>query len=113
MKKRITVLCVAALVMFLAGCASYKVTGPEARKINRFLSRIQQNCGNQTIGGQTVTSLFAINSSDPIFQSWTTDLVTGKLSKKEYAKTINGSYPGTNNDRAISCITGQLPATAK
>ncbi len=96
------------MAMLFSGCASYQVTGPEARKINRFLSRVQQHCGNQTIGGMTVTSLFGMNSQDPIFLSWTTDLATGKLSKKEYARTINGAYPGSNNDRAIACITGQL-----
>jgi hypothetical protein len=112
-KKIVRIVVGVVMLALLGGCASYQVVGPEAHKINRFLSRIQQNCGNQAIGGQTVSSFFAMNTSDPIFLSWTTDLATGKLSKEEFARTINGSYSGTNNDRAISCITGQLPATAK
>jgi hypothetical protein len=110
-RKSVGMVVVVVMLALLGGCASYQVVGPEARKINRFLSRVQQHCGNRTVGGMSVASLFGMNTQDPIFLSWTTDLATGKLSKEEYARTINGSYPGYSNERAISCITGQLDAS--
>ncbi len=94
-------------VALLAGCSGFHPYGPKRSKNSNFLRKVQRNCGNLSIGGQTVKSMFSMNTSEPLFVSWTSALGSGDISKEKYAKTINGFFQNSDNEAAIRCIVKQ------
>jgi hypothetical protein len=93
--------------VFLSGCSTH-FFGPERAKADTFFEKVQRHCGTRSIGGQTVSSMFAMNSNEQLVISWTSDLSTGRISKEKYKKIINGYYQTSDNDAAIDCILRQL-----
>jgi len=100
----LSIFVVAAL---LAGCSGFHPMGPKRAKNSNFLRKVQRNCGRYTVGGQTVTSMFSMNTSEPLFVSWTSALGSGDISKEKYATNINGFYQNSDNEAAIRCIVRQ------
>ncbi|HHB75193.1 MAG TPA: hypothetical protein ENK84_01425 [Desulfobulbus sp.] len=94
-------------VAFLAGCSGFHPVGPKRVKNSNFLRKVERNCGRYRVGGHTVTSLFSMNTSEPLFVSWTSALGSGDISKEKYAKSINGFFQNSNNEAAIRCIVRQ------
>ena len=94
-------------VAFLAGCSGFHPIGPKRAKSSNFLRKVERNCGRYRVGGHTVTSLFSMNTSEPLFVSWTSALGSGDISKEKYAKSINGFYQNSDNEAAIRCIVRQ------
>lgn len=95
------------IIAFFAGCSGFHPVGPKRSKTSNFLRKVQRNCGNLVIGGYTVTSMFSMNTSEPLFVSWTSALGSGDISKEKYAKSINGFYQNSDNEAAIRCIVRQ------
>ena len=93
----------------LAGCSGFHPYGPKRTKSNNLLRKVQRNCGNLSIGGYTVSSMFSMNTSEPLFISWTSALGSGDISKEKYAKSINGFYQNSDNEAALRCIIRQVP----
>jgi hypothetical protein len=95
------------LLILLSGCSGIHPYGPKRSKSNNFLRKVQRHCGTLSVGGYTVSSMFAMNTSEPLFESWTSALGAGDISKEKYAKSVNGFYQNSNNDAAIRCILRQ------
>jgi len=95
------------VIPFLAGCSGFHPIGPKRAKNSNFLRKVQRNCGTLSVGGQTVTSMFAMNTSEPLFVSWTSALGSGDISKEKYAKSIDGFFQNSDNEAAIRCIVRQ------
>ena len=92
---------------FIAGCSGFHPVGPKRAKTSNFLRKVERHCGRYRVGGQTVTSMFSMNTSEPLFISWTSALGAGDISKKKYAETINGFFQNSDNEAAIRCIVRQ------
>ena len=100
------VICLAAASL-LAGCSGFHPVGPKRAKNSNFLRKVERNCGRYRVGGHTVTSLFSMNTSEPLFVSWTSALGSGDISKEKYAKSINGFFQNSDNEAAVRCIVRQ------
>jgi len=94
--------------VLLAGCSGFHPYGPKRSKSSNFLRKVQRNCGNLAIGGQMVSAMFSMNTSEPLFLSWTSALGSGDISKEKYAKSINGFYQNSDNEAAVRCIIRQV-----
>ncbi len=91
----------------LSACSGFHPVGAKRAKNSDFLRKVQRHCGTLSIGGQTVNSMFNMNTSEPLFVSWTSAFGSGDISKEKYAKSINGFYPNSDNEAAIRCIVRQ------
>jgi hypothetical protein len=94
-------------VAFLTGCSSSPFA-PEYSVTNAFLKKVQTNCGTRSLGGQSIDSMFGMNSNETMFLDLTSDLVTERISRSDYAATLNGFFPTGGNDAAIDCVFDQL-----
>ena len=91
----------------LAGCASGGVKNPFAGPTEaRFTTLVKQNCGAQQVGGQSVSSLLA---SDSTFRQLTTRLYKGRISNDEFVNLLMQQYPSDDaNIPATGCVVDQL-----
>jgi len=96
---------VAALA--LAGCGG-DLVAPEGPATNDFLNQVAAQCGNQTIGKQTIKYLLDVNSNDVYFVDETSKLAAGEINKSTYAQDINSFYPTDSNQAALDCVFRQL-----
>ncbi len=109
---RLTISCIAVIAL-LASCNGFHSLGSKQGKSNNFLRKVERNCGRYTVGGFRVTSMFSMNTSEPLFVSWTSAFGSGDISKEKYAESINGFYPNSNNEAAIRCIVRQKGSDKK
>ena len=108
-----TVVLFCLITVLLAGCSGFHPIGPKWAKNSNFLRKVERNCGRYRVGGHTVTSLFSMNTSEPLFVSWTSALGSGDISKEKYAKSINGFFQNSDNEAAIRCIVRQKGSGGK
>jgi len=98
-------------VAFLTGCSSSPFA-PEYSVTNAFLKKVQTNCGTRSLGGQSIDSMFGMNSNETMFLDLTSDLVAGRINRSDYASTLNSFFPTGGNDAAIDCVFDQLGTEA-
>ncbi len=93
----------------LGGCASggagvkNPLRGPSE---TRFMTLVKQNCGSELVGGQTISSLLA---SDTTLRQLTTRLYKGGISNDEFVNLLLQQYPADDaNIPATGCVVDQL-----
>lgn len=102
----------ALVVTLLTGCSS-SIIAPLSSPNNDFLVTVTKECGTLTLGGQTINSMFGMTSSEPLFINLTSDLAAGRISKSNYAATLNSGFPTGGNDAAINCVLDKLDNQGK
>ena len=96
----------AVLPLVFAACA------PDAWKVNptydAFLNKVQQVCGNKSMGEPTVNDL--MNQDSPMYSVYFVDLtsrfVLGKISQQDYVSGVM-SVGGGRESEGLKCILAQ------
>lgn len=79
----------------------------EDPKAEAFLDRVAKNCADKSVGINYLSDLIN-NTQDAYFVDVTTKLFVGNITKAQYSSSINGLYPGADNQPGIDCIFSQL-----
>lgn len=96
-----------ASLIVLAGCGAGGFS-QEGVDTNDFLNRIQQNCGNLSVGHQRIDWLLSTSSTDTTFVDATSKLYSGQFSRSDYEDYLSSFYPGGTSQATLDCIYKQL-----
>lgn len=113
MNRQMPILLFGALagVTALAGCQSDPALSDrfvENKGAEAFLEQIAQNCGDLSIGSQTIGYLFDVHTGDAYIIDETSKLYFGKTDQNTYSRDIKNFYPGGDNQAGLACIFEQL-----